>query len=209
MLTAAEVLIRKAPDPKYAATASRIVTSGNRMNRMIGQLLDFTRIRVAGGLPLERAATDLVAVWRQAIEEAAEKGAGRVELNVVGDCTGHWDADRLAQVASNLLGNALRHGSPEKAITVLLDGYAGANVAMHVQNDGEIDAELLPKLFEPFQRGDRRPRGDGLGLGLFITQQIVLAHGGSIDVASNVAGGTAFTVHLPRDPARVSAAPAP
>ena len=200
MLTAAEILIRKAPDPKFATTASRIVTSGNRMNRMIGQLLDFTRIRAAaGGPPLERTATDAAGVWRQAIDELVPKGSTRVQLHASGDSSGHWDPDRLARVASNLLGNALRHGTEECPINITVDGSDVAAVTVQIHNDGVIPAEFLPKLFEPFQSGERTSqRREGLGLGLFITRQIVAAHGGTVEVESSAGAGTRFTVRLPR-----------
>jgi signal transduction histidine kinase len=203
MLTAAEILIRRTPDPKVATTASRIVTSGNRMNRMIEQLLDFTRIRAAGTVPIERSPTDVAAVWRQSVEEFASKGAIRVQFEYRGETQGQWDPDRLAQVASNLIANAIRHGSPNAPVAIEVDGTDPTQVQIHVHNEGVIPDLLLPRLFEPFQSGDRlRSRGDGLGLGLFITRQIVEAHGGTLEVVSSPACGTEFTVRLPRPLAR-------
>ena len=209
MLTAAEILIRKAPDERSATTASRIVTSGNRMNRMIGQLLDFSRLRGPGGVTLEISSTDLLGVWRQAVEDLANGGGGRIMIQHTGNPVGQWDAERLAQVAANLLGNALRHGTPEGPIAIEIDGSDAASVTVHIHNGGAIAPDLLPKLFEPFQDGDRRgPRGDGLGLGLYITRQIIIAHGGMIDVTSSPGNGTELTIRLPRAAAAPPATPA-
>jgi PAS domain S-box-containing protein len=216
ILTAAELLIRRAPDEKFANTASRIVTSGNRMNRMIAQLIDFSRIRAANAVTLDPASADMAKIWRQAVDQVSSHGSSqgtgqpigigstRVRVERSGETSGEWDPDRLGQVAANLLSNALGHGTPEGAVTVEIDGNAPDAITVHVRNQGAISAELLPKLFEPFQGGDRRgSRGDGLGLGLFITRQIVIAHGGSISVTSTVNEGTTVTFQLPRQtPAR-------
>jgi signal transduction histidine kinase len=201
ILTAAELLIRRAPDPKFVTTATRIVTSGNRMNRMIGQLVDFNRIGATGGPTLDLAAGDMAAIWRQAIDQLAGIGSARVHLERLGATAGQWDPDRVAQVAATLLGNALGHGTADGIVTVTVDGTATDDVLISVHNAGAIPEDLLPKLFEPFQDGDRRaPRGDGLGLGLFISRQIVNAHGGQITVSSTPATGTRFDVRLPRQP---------
>jgi signal transduction histidine kinase len=201
ILTAAELLIRRAPDPKFVATATRIVTSGNRMNRMIGQLVDFSRIGTGGGPALEPVAGDMVAIWRQVAEQLAGVGSPRVRLDRSGVTVGQWDCDRITQVATTLLGNALGHGAAEKIVTVTIDGTAADEVAITVHNEGAIPDDLLPKIFEPFQDGDRRaPRGEGLGLGLFITRQIIKAHGGQITVSASPTAGSRFDLRLPRRP---------
>jgi signal transduction histidine kinase len=129
----------------------------------------------------------------------------RLELHAEGDFTGRWDAPRLEQVMSNLLGNALRHGSSEGPVMVSLKNQE-SRVVLCVHNAGHIPPELLPHVFEPFQsHRDSRARSGGLGLGLYIVQQIVLAHGGRVDVQSTPSTGTTFHVALPR----ISEAPKP
>ncbi len=181
----------------------RISRSADRMARMIKDLLDFTRSRQGGGMPLTRAPTDLRAVCRQVVEEAQIANPQRVvRFAAQGDALGAWDADRLAQVASNLIGNALEHGAADGPVQVRLrDTGAGSVVVLEVHNDGPpIPPELLPRLFDPFRRsaGSDEGAATGLGLGLFIVHQIVTAHGGTIRVTSDVAQGTTFTVELPR-----------
>jgi signal transduction histidine kinase len=199
IVVSAETLVRRYPDPKLGGTARRIINAGHRMNRMIEQLLDFTRVRVAGTLPIDAEATDLAALWVRAIEELPPAEAERVRLQHQGATAGWWDADRLAQVASNLVGNALRHGSAGAPVTITIDGADAATVTILVHNAGEIPPDLAPKIFEPFQSGERQARrGNGLGLGLFITREIVTAHRGSVDVRSSAEHGTTFVVNLPR-----------
>src|SRR5205085_6227526 len=100
-----------------------------------------------------------------------------------GDRTGNWDGERLAQVVSNLLGNALQHGAATGVVRVVIDGTRTDAVLIRVENSGTIPPDLLPQLFDPFRRAQRQAgRTEGLGLGLYIVQQIVLAHGGSVDV---------------------------
>ena len=121
-----------------------------------------------------------------------------VELKESGDLHGSWDEGRLAQVLSNLVGNAVRHGAPTCLITIHLDGKAD-EVAAAVHNGGHIPADLIPRLFEPFHSGQgKRTRAEGLGLGLYIVEQIVLAHGGEVTVRSTEDEGTTFRVSLPR-----------
>jgi signal transduction histidine kinase len=116
-----------------------------------------------------------------------------------GDTSAVLDAPRIAQVISNLVGNALAHGSPVRAVDVTIDG-SGPDLLLAVRNEGApIPQALLPVLFEPFRRGEAvgsRPRG--LGLGLYIAREIVRAHQGAIEVVSTDDGGTVFTVRLPR-----------
>jgi signal transduction histidine kinase len=174
-----------------------------RMSRMIDQLLDFTRIRLGRGLPLERRQTDIAQICRGVADEVEPSATGsRLQLSVAGSATGAWDADRLAQLVSNLVSNAMAHGLPDQPVAVTIDGQGDDTVLLHVTNGGFIPEPILPIIFEPFRMGaDRKAeRSSGLGLGLYISQQIVLAHAGSIQVTSSAGDGTRFTVRLPRNP---------
>ncbi|HET7825298.1 MAG TPA: MEDS domain-containing protein [Anaeromyxobacter sp.] len=200
---AAGLVARRAESDAIAKPAVRIVRSAHRMARMIDQILDFTRIRLGRGLPLEPRPIDLAEVCRLATEELeGEAQAPRVRLEARGDVAGTWDADRLAQLASNLVGNALAHGKPGAPVSIVLDGTSRSEVVLEVENAGSIPADLLPGIFEPFtaSRQAASAASNGLGLGLHITRQIATAHGGSIDVASSGDGWTRFTVRLPRMP---------
>ena len=114
---------------------------------------------------------------------------------------GTWDQDRLAEVLSNLAGNAIQYATLETAVTVRVLADGEAAVIVEVINQGDpIPADVLPFIFEPFRRARQRERSPSgnLGLGLYIAHQIVLAHGGTLD-ARSFDGTTTFAIRLPRD----------
>ena len=200
VVTSAQVIQRCSVDPTVRDAAGRILSSGRRMGRMIDDLLDLARARLAGGIPLKREAMDLRPVVERVIEEhAASHPDRRILVTGEGDLTGCWDPDRLSQVASNLIGNALKHGDGNEPVRVELDGTQTDVVVLSVTNGGYIRPEVLPYVFDPF-RGARpeQHHRDGLGLGLYITQQIALAHRGRVEVESAPARGTVFRVTMPR-----------
>ncbi len=172
-----------------------IVNSSQRMTRMITQLLDLTRSRLGGGFPLEAEPTDLRDVCQRVVEEFEAP----TRLEMTGDLTGTWDADRLAEVLSNIAGNAIEHAAPGTPVVVRAHAD-GDEVVVEVCNQGNpIPAEVLPFIFEPFRRAkqqQRSPAGN-LGLGLYIAQQIVLSHGGTL-AARSADGRTTFVMRLPR-----------
>jgi PAS domain S-box-containing protein len=175
----------------------RIATSGNRMQRMVHDLLDFARSRLAGGIPVERTPLDLHELAREVVQEMSIGAPGSdIRLDLTGDGLGSWDGDRMAEVLSNLLRNALQHGA-EAPIDVRIED-AGDGIRLEVSNlnrQGPIPARALATLFEPFRQGQRT--GSGLGLGLYIVDQVVRAHGGEISVQSDTER-TTFAVQLPR-----------
>ncbi len=200
IVTSAHILQHGSDDAMVKTTAARMLSSGKRMSRMIEDMLDLARARLAGGIPLKREHADLgLLVQRVAQEYLAAATERRVEVQHNGDLSGEWDADRLAQVASNLIGNALQHGDEQDAVHVRLDGTHDDVVSMSVVNTGRIPAEVLPHIFDPFRGGQREAgRTDGLGLGLYIVQQIVAAHHGSVEVRAEEPNRTAFVVKVPR-----------
>lgn len=195
---ASGALARTCTDDKSKALAERILSSARRMDAMIEDLLDLTRIRQYGGLSLHPKPLDLGELCERLVDELHGHGDRQVVLSRTGTLTGSWDGDRLAQVLSNLLGNALRHGAADRPIALALDGSQGGEVRLEISNGGCIAADLLPVLFHPFRGGSGQGgRRDGLGLGLYIVQQIVSSHGGNIAVHS-ADERTCFAVHLPR-----------
>jgi two-component system sensor histidine kinase/response regulator len=200
ILTGAHLIQRATTQDNVRETAGRMVSSGKRMSRLIDDLLDLTRARLAGGIALKRETVDFGALLhRVAKEQEAAFPDRHVEVAQQGDVTGDWDIDRLGQVASNLIGNALQHGCDGQPIRVSLDGADAERVVLSVENDGVIPPEMMPHLFDPFRGGQRNAgRNEGLGLGLYIVQQIVHAHGGRVDVQSTPDTHTRFRVSVPR-----------
>jgi signal transduction histidine kinase len=200
VLTSAHLIERRSSDAAVLDTAARILSSGKRMSRMIEDMLDLARARLAGGIPLKREPADLGQLLERVVRECqAAYPKHNIEVAIDGDLAGEWDTERFAQVISNLLGNALQHGADSEPIRVTVDGTAAAEVTLSVGNAGSIPPELLPKLFDPFRGAERQAgRSDGLGLGLYIVQQIVLAHRGSIAVKSGTSNRTVFSIKVPR-----------
>lgn len=200
--TGAELALRRGLPENQARVVGRILTSTDRMSRMIDQALDFARARLGSGIPITRAPMDLgESVARIVSEHEMAHSTRQIAVTSSGRLDGVWDDARLGQVVANLLGNAHRYGPPDVPIHVEVSGEAEREVRLVVHNDGPpIEPELLAMLFEPFRRGLHGKSGgeEGLGLGLYISQRIVLAHGGTIAVTSTAAEGTRFEVTLPR-----------
>lgn len=180
--------------------AARMLSSAKRMGRMIDDLLDLTRTRFGAAIPVLRAPIDLDAICRQVVAEfEGLRPSGGLTFTPKGDLHGEWDSDRIAQVLSNLLRNAIQHGTPGAPIG-LAAWAAGDEVVVEVHNAGPaVPPRVLATLFEPMVRHVEDDRtNSGLGLGLYIAAQVMLAHGGTLAVTSTDADGTRFTAHLPR-----------
>jgi signal transduction histidine kinase len=182
----------------HLKTLLRVKKTALRMARMIADLLDFERSR-AGTIPIARQNICLRDVIAQVVDELEVIHPTRtIEYVDHGEGQGNWDADRLAQVVSNLLGNALQHSPPNTPVTISLSETI-EQVVIEVRNAHiqVIPAEDLRHIFEPFRRG---AESTGLGLGLYIVQQVAKAHGGRVDARSEP-GRTIFSLQLPRSAA--------
>ena len=171
-----------------------------RMSRLVNDLLDYSRARLGRGIPISPRAADLDAICREIIEEVTSAHPSRkISYRPGADGAGEWDPDRIGQVLTNLLTNAVRYSPEDARISVAWHAELDWRV-ISVHNDGPpIDPELLPCMFEPFERG-RTAASGGTGLGLYIVREIVRAHGGSVAVTSEAGSGTTFTITLPVRP---------
>jgi len=190
----------------YRTLAARIAASSKRSVGMVGDLLDFTRGHLGGGIPVERADVNLGKVIHDVVDEIRAAYPGRmIRVETRGETRGRWDAARLGQAITNLVGNAVQHGADGTTVTVAVGGDEHeAHVSVH--NRGTvIPPERLDGIFNPMRMRESprksAPAGPtgSLGLGLYIAECIVSAHGGRIDVESSEEHGTTFTVQLPRD----------
>ena len=191
----------------HLSLTRRIVKSAARSVAMVGELLDFTRSRLGGGIPIYPEEVDLGRLLHEAVDEvSAAHPHVDFRVDTRKEQTGEWDGARLNQALINLLGNAGEHAPAGTSISVRLDPDADG-VAITIHNMGAaIPADRLDGLFNPMKtgKGGSVPATGGstgnLGLGLYIAERIVFAHGGRIDVTSAEMKGTTFTVHLPRRP---------
>ena len=180
-------------------TASRILSSVRRLDHIIDDILDFARGRVGSPMPIMPARVNLGALVREVAEEVRSVNPGSsVDFHMNCDLTGDWDAERLKQMVSNLLTNAIQHGGGKPvAVRATSDEQF---VLLEVQNEGPpIPKEMLGTMFDPLVHGKGSdPKTTGLGLGLFIVSEIVSAHRGTVAASSSKAAGTTFSVRLPR-----------
>jgi len=187
-------------NPVTARIVGRIDSSATRMSRMIEQILDLSRSRVGGGIEVSPAVMDLRATLAAVVDELHTAHPSRtIELRCAA-IVGTWDRDRLEQVFSNLVGNAIHHGAADAPIAIAVHA-SDAGIQVEVHNEGPaIPEDVRETLFDPFRRGadDRRStKSAGLGLGLYIARELVTAHGGRLEVRSTATEGTTFSVWLP------------
>jgi signal transduction histidine kinase len=191
----------RAHDDSTMRVLDRMKSSSRRMSRMIEQVLDLTRCRIGGGLAVNPGPMDLGHTLTGIVNELRMAHPSRSIVLRCPSLQGTWDRDRLEQVFSNLIANAIHYGTAEKPVTIDARQENGA-VLVEVHNEGEpIPEELGAQLFNPFRRGGRDSRAAktaGLGLGLYISREIAVAHGGGLEAQSSSSEGTTFRVSLPR-----------
>src|SRR3954469_13718509 len=192
---------------KHNELATRIFNRGQKMLKLVNNLLDFTRTQLGSGLPIKVKKTDIANVCLGAVEELRAKYPERtIEFSAKGNREGFWDGARIAQVFSNLIGNALQYGAEAEPVTVHLDGESDEIVATIKNKGAPIDRERMQSIFEPLVRFTEEDsighaNETSLGIGLYITREIVQAHNGMIHLISSNGEGTSFTVRLPRSAA--------
>jgi PAS domain S-box-containing protein len=202
---AGQALLNDATLPASSARyAQAILRSVDQMAHMTDELLDFTQACFGGGIPLDRKPADLADIAREAVLAARIRCPEcEFEFAAQGPSQGLWDRTRILEVVTNLLSNAVKHGSRAEPIAVAVRGE-GDHVTAAVHNSGApISAALMPVIFDPFRRVEystsRQSDQKSYGLGLYIIREIVVAHGGTIEVRSSRETGTIFTVRLPRE----------
>jgi PAS domain S-box-containing protein len=197
---AAALLNERPLDAASHGLVRRISGSAARSTRLINDLLDFAKARIGSGIPVYSSPNNLRKIVEHVVDEFDVSAPGRiVKIEHAGEEIGAWDADRLAQVLSNLVANALQHGAPGAPVYVESQ-LTATQAILAVTNDGPgIPAHELGRLFGPFQRSSTAVEARGsMGLGLFIAKEVIEAHGGTIAVVSAPGATTRFTVTLPR-----------
>ncbi|QNA90226.1 sensor histidine kinase [Massilia sp. Dwa41.01b] len=197
--------------PKYVLVATRMFNSAKRMSKLINDLIDFTRTHLGPGIPIRVKQGNLVAVCAEVTDEMRTYHPERqIELDIPPRLDAIFDESRLAQVLSNLIGNAIQYSAPDVPVTVRVEDR-GDSVSIAVNNQGSpIAADKIVSVFDPMVRIAANVGANGadggyiertsLGIGLYISREIVHAHGGQIVVASNARDGTTFTVIMPLVP---------
>lgn len=192
-------------EDQYRTITMQIAECAMRATRMVGDLLDFTRSRIGEGIPIDRGEIDLRKIVHDVVDEiTAAHPQRKVEVKKGEEQIGQWDAARIRQALTNLVCNAVEYGAPGTAVEIALDGDK-KDVSIMIHNRGTaIPADRLDGIFNPMKlsatprkHSTHGPTGN-LGLGLYIAERIVYAHGGRIEVESSEARGTTFTVYLPR-----------
>ena len=196
--------------PKYILAATRMYNSATRMSKLISDLIDFTRTHLGPGIPIHVRQGDLVKICEEVANELrTSQPEMQIDFRAPGPIEAIFDGARIAQMLSNLAGNAIQYGDAEMPITIELK-RSDDDVVITVNNHGApIEADKLARVFDPMVRiaanaeaGADAGAGErtSLGIGLFISREIVQAHAGRIDVTSNAREGTTFTVTIPRLP---------
>jgi signal transduction histidine kinase len=198
ILAGAWALARGGLPPEHAHLARRIAGAGRRMERLIRDLLDWSRVHSGTEIPISACDADLHDVCKR-IHEEFDGGNGRLRLEREGDTRAVFDPDRMEQVVANLVGNALKYSPADAPVRVLVAGDLD-EVRVEVRDEGPgIPVAAREELFQPFRRGrDTDPADGGAGLGLFIVRTLSEAQGARVELHSGPGRGTIFVVRLRR-----------
>lgn len=192
-------------DARASKIADEMISTVDQMDGLILDLLDFALSRMGHGIPITRAEMNLGQLCCSGVAGMqASHPLRTIRCTAHGDLDGNWDARRLWQVVSNLLGNAVQYGAKDTPIDLTVTDE-GSEVVINIHNEGTpIPPNRIISLFRPMSRRldlGTVYRADNIGLGLYIVREIVTAHAGSVHVESSLEAGTDFTVRLPRQPA--------
>ena len=199
--SAGVLLEKKVTDPALKGVAARIRVNVRRMSSLINDVLDFARARHGEGMGLRIAEVEDIDAGLNAVVREFQDGQPdrQILANISVTRRVRCDLGRVQQVASNLIGNALKHGAPQGLVKVTAQAE-DSDLVLKVWNGGApIPPENIDKICEPFWRESLSGNREGLGLGLYICSQIVRAHGGTLSVTSSEESGTSFTARLPLD----------
>jgi signal transduction histidine kinase len=202
-MSAQSASLRSGIDPESSEALSQIETSVQAISRLIQDLLDFASTGLGAHMPLVMAPVNLELLGREVLGELQAAYPNRMlRFDARGDVTCSCDGARLRQAISNLLGNALQHGSSDGVVELSI-ASEGPDIILSVRNQGPpIAPEILATIFDPLVRdtstdAQRQRREGSVGLGLYIAHEIVTSHGGTIDVSSSAESGTVFTIRIP------------
>ena len=203
LISCRSLLKRGNVEAQTLATVGRIQSCAERANRMIHDLLDYTQAHIGGGIRIQRRPVGMQHIIEHAVAELSIANAGRtIDIDAKHDVYGNWDEDRLGQVVRNLLANALHYSPTDTPVRIDIDELADEGVTLSVHNQGPpITPSRLPHIFEPMQRATaiNDASNRSVGLGLYIVRHLVEAHAGTVEVTSDAAHGTCFTVWLPHN----------
>ena len=196
-MLAAAALAEQGLKPEQYKTLAGIQSSARRLTALVDDILDFARGRLGVPMPINRMPVNLGSITRDMLDEVRATNSGcSIDFQAEGSLNGNWDANRLKQVVANLVINAIQHGAGNRVTVRVRSDDTSAILEVHNQGP-PIPAEMLPSMFDPLVRSSHSSREGGLGLGLFIADEIVSAHKGKIAVTSSQETGTTFVVRLP------------
>jgi signal transduction histidine kinase len=200
VISANSLAANPALKPEHRVVAARIVRACDRMQRMISDVLDFARGHLGTGIPAYPTLNDMGEICRAAADEIIGANPQReVVVDLNGDLRGAFDRDRVHQALTNLLANAIYHSEGRIEVRAYETGDRDAIITEVTSHGEKIPEDLRERMFDPFAHGDMTSPRRGLGLGLFIVQQIAIAHGALCDVASTDQA-TTFSIRWPRTP---------